>query len=115
MGELAEKQMAFTQNLAKLIQFIKSKGYECALKEVYRPPKMAEWYAKMGLGTPNSLHCAGLAADLAIFLDGKYLTLTEHYRFAGEYWKTLDPRNRWGGDFKKQDGNHFSMTHEGRA
>lgn len=115
MGTLSSKQMLFTQNLAKLIQYIKAQGYECALKEVYRPPKMAEWYAKMGLGISNSVHCAGLAADLAIFKDGKYLTNSQDYYFAGAYWKTLDPLNRWGGDFKSQDGNHFSMFHEGRS
>jgi hypothetical protein len=29
----------------------------------------------------------------------------------GKYWKRQHPLCRWGGDF--QDGNHYSLEHEG--
>jgi hypothetical protein len=38
---------------------------------------------------------------------------SEVYRPAGEYWKSLHPLNRWGGDIPG-DGNHFSMSPDGR-
>ena len=34
---------------------------------------------------------------------------------AGAFWKSLDPANRWGGDFKSRDYNHFSRFHGGTA
>jgi hypothetical protein len=60
----------------------------------------------------NSVHNLKLAKDLLLFKDGKYLTKTEDYAFAGLYWISLHPLCRWGGAFS--DGNHFSLEHNGR-
>jgi hypothetical protein len=44
-----------------------------------------------------------------------YFQSTDAYKPLGDYWKSLDPLNCWGGDFKpKADGNHFSMTDGGQ-
>lgn len=63
----------------------------------------------------NSCHYIRLAADLNLFVDGIYRKDTEAYREMGEKWKTFDPLARWGGDFPKPDGNHFSFAWQGRA
>lgn len=111
---LAYKQNIFAQNIALLILWIcKQEGYWCTLGEAYRPQFVAEIYHRQGKGSLNSNHIIRLAIDLNIFLGSVYLTKTEHYTFAGEYWKSLHPDNRWGGDWKI-DGNHFSMEHEGK-
>lgn len=114
---LGEKQRIFTQNLAKLIIYINLlPGYHCVLGEVQRSKEVAEANAKSGKGISKSLHIVKLAGDVAIFKDNHYLTDTDDYEFAGRYWKELHPDNRWGGDFSRpRDGNHFSMTYEGRA
>lgn len=113
---LRDRQSIFARNVAHLIAWCFSNGYEVTLGEAYRPQVTAEAYAKQGSGIKNSLHCERLAIDLMLFKDGKYLTVTEDYRRAGEAWKALDEMNRWGGDFKRADGNHFSMsTGDGRA
>ena len=110
---LSKQQQIFTYNFASLILFIFDKGYTCTQGETYRTPEQAAIYAKTGKGIKNSLHCKRLAADLNLFSpEGVYLTETAQYKWVGDYWKTLNPSNRWGGDFKL-DGNHFSMSPDG--
>lgn len=64
----------------------------------------------------NSLHYDGLAVDIDLFKNGKYLDKTEDHREFGEYWETLDKDCFWGGDGLKKDGlkwdgNHYSVTY----
>ena len=66
---------------------------------------------------PGSLHYDGCAGDLLLYdKDGVYLKKTEVFKPLGDYWKTLDPDCRWGGDFKDDqghpapDGDHFSFA-----
>lgn len=54
----------------------------------------------------GSWHEKGLAIDLNLFKDGKYLTSTESHRELGELWESLG--GTWGGRFK--DGNHYSWN-----
>lgn len=112
--KLSEMQFIFTRNVAKLIEHIFEEGYYCTLGEAHRTQEQALSYAKKGLGTVNSLHCERLAIDLNLFSPtGEYLTSTEDYERFGSYWKKLNSSNRWGGDFKKKDGNHFSYSPDG--
>lgn len=105
---LRERQSLFVQLLAKLFVWAKENGYELTLGEGWRTPEMVEIYTKRGTGSPLSLHPLRLAQDLNLFKNGKWLTATEDHRPLGEYWKSLHPDNRWGGDFsKRKDGNHY--------
>ena len=64
----------------------------------------------------GSLHFDGLAVDIILSVsDEKILESTEDHRPYGEYWKSLHPYCRWGGDFRKSDGNHYSITFQGKA
>ena len=103
MSELLDKRIKMTWGLALLIQFINSKpSYACAI-------------GQDGLKhMPGSLHFQGLAEDILIYKDGAFLQDTEEYRFAGTYWKSLDPEFCWGGDFSKPDGDHFSIGYGGK-
>jgi len=109
---MREKQELFAGNVARLIAFIFAQGYTCTLSEAYRTKEQAEWNAQKGIGSANSLHCKRLAIDLNIFKDGVYLTKSDDYEFAGEYWYSIHEDNRWGG--AGGDGNHFSMTDTGK-
>lgn len=109
---LRERQELFAKNVAYLINFIFHQGYTCTLGEAYRTQEQAQWYAEKGIGSKNSLHCKRLAIDLNLFKDGEYLSKSDYYEFAGEYWYSLHEDNRWGG--AGGDGNHFSMTETGK-
>ncbi len=101
---LRKTRCRFTECLARLILWLIEHGYGVAI-------------GQDGLKhMDGSLHYVGLADDLYLYnADGVYLTATEDYRAAGEYWKTLDPLARWGGDFRQtKDGNHFSFEWEGK-
>ncbi len=103
-------QEIFSLNLAKFIIYIYNSGYTCTGGEWWRTPEMAEIYAQSGKGIRDSLHIRRLAVDFNLFKDGQYLDTAEAHRPFGEYWKSLNPKNRWGGDFHKPDGNHYEMN-----
>lgn len=111
---LGQKQKQFPLLLCKLIDFIYASGYEVTFGELWRPVETAALYAKQGKGSANSLHCIRLAADLNVFLEGRFLTDGKLYEFAGVYWESLSRDGlvcAWGGRFG--DGNHFSIEHNG--
>lgn len=110
---LGEKQRLFVRYVGMLINFAYKQGFEFTFGDAYRSPEQALANVKAGTGIANSLHCQRLAVDLNLFLKGQYITNSDAYKPLGEYWESLDPLCRWGGRFKKPDGNHFSITHEG--
>lgn len=110
---LGEKQRRFTELVARLISWAYDEGYELTFGEAYRTPEQAALNAKTGAGISNSLHTQRLAVDLNLFINGVYQPKSEAYEPLGAYWKELDPDCRWGGDFAKPDGDHFSLEHNG--
>lgn len=111
---LREQQGIFTLCIAKLILFAYQQGYELTFGQALRTQVEANANAASGAGIRNSLHMKSLAVDFNLFLNGKWLTTSEAHKPLGDYWKTLHPLCRWGGDFKpRPDGNHYSMEFEG--
>lgn len=110
---LREKQSLFAMLVAQLLLEAHHRGYQVTFGEAYRSPEEAARLAKLGKGILASLHIQRLAIDLNLFKDGKYLTSTEAHRPLGEWWEALHELCRWGGRFK--DGNHYSLTHGGKA
>jgi hypothetical protein len=110
--DLLKYQITFTQNIIKLLDWCFKHDLIVTMGEVFRTQEQAEIYAKQGKGIVNSLHCKRLAIDLNLFdLDGNYLGEPKHYKPAGEYWKSLHPDDRWGGDWTKRiDPYHFEMN-----
>lgn len=112
---LGEKQRAFARMVGQLIDHAYRSGYELTLGDAYRDPRVhGDVGVKKSYSSANSVHKHRLAIDLNLFKGGEYLTSSEAHRPLGEFWKSLHPDCRWGGDFSSPDGNHYSMTHGGR-
>ncbi|MEG0208797.1 MAG: M15 family metallopeptidase [Hafnia sp.] len=109
--KLSTKQQKFTVMIGQLIQFATNNGYGLTFSEAYRTPEQAALNAKKGSGIANSLHTQRLAVDFNLFIAGTYQTDSAAYRPLGEYWESLG--GSWGGRFKRPDGNHFSLEHDG--
>jgi len=110
---LGQKKNKFTADIASLIIYAIGKGWDLRFQPEHIRHKA------------NSLHFIGLAKDFDLFVDSKWITKSDAPEWIelGTYWKSLsteDCFNRWGGDFdldrdgkKFDDGNHFSIEHEG--
>jgi hypothetical protein len=112
---LREKQSAFARRVGSLILKADSLGYEITFGEAYRSPEEAARLARLGRGILKSLHTSRLAIDINLFKDGVYLPSTESHKELGEYWESLSTdeiKCAWGGRF--EDGNHYSVEHDGR-
>lgn len=113
---LGEKQRLFTQLIGRLIEWAYQNGYELSFGDAYRDPRVhGDFGQKKSYSSANSVHKQRLAVDFNLFNGGVYQPSSESHRKLGEYWKSLHPDCRWGGDFTTADGNHYSMTHGGRA
>jgi hypothetical protein len=117
---LNEHQFLFARLLPRLLDKARELGFEVAVGEVYRSPEEAERKYRQGLGSKNSVHILKLAVDLNLFREVvgggyEYMSRAEEHAELGAFWKTLHPACRWGGDFSRVDGNHYSLTYQGRA
>jgi hypothetical protein len=106
-------QEEFAQQVANLIKKAGSLGYGVTFGEAWRSPEQAKANAANGSGIANSLHTERLAIDLNLFKDGRYITDSEGHTDLGAWWKSLGPMYRWGGDFRKKDFNHYSISPDG--
>jgi hypothetical protein len=110
---IRQQQSEFVRLVARLIEFANQNGMELTFGECWRTPEQAALNAKNGSGISNSLHTERLAIDLNLFVGGDFIDSSEGHRRLGEYWEQLHPRCRWGGRFKRPDGNHYSYSPDG--
>lgn len=129
---MTDQQWEFLKDFGRLIMYAIANGYKLTEAEGKRTDEQA-WlnalpaetkieahtkdgqiipYPGMvgGAGIQRSLHKTGLAVDVNLILpNGTLAESVEDYRPLGEYWKSLNPLNRWGGDFihPRPDGDHF--------
>ncbi|MFA5377512.1 MAG: M15 family peptidase [Dehalococcoidia bacterium] len=99
-SELFDKRALFTRLLPRLIDKMLADG--C----VPLHGKDGKTHMK------NSLHYEGLAVDIDLFKDGKYLDRTDDHEAFGEFWESLHSDCAWGGSWG--DGNHYSIRFGGR-
>ena len=136
---LGQKQRIFAGLVGRLLVKIYESGYSCSLGEATRSDEqavinsygedkrgqlaqdLASKYPALSLAIANngggngillSLHRDKLAIDLNLFNGLSYLPSTEDHKPFGEWWEQQHELCRWGGRFN--DGNHYSMEHQGR-
>jgi hypothetical protein len=135
---LVEEQFKFLMDVEKLLKYIRERGWVVTGGELWRPIVTQRYYIEIGRSkTMNSMHLKRLAIDLNFFkplskeeyerikeeakgvvvVDGKPYRLTWKYEDIkpfGEFWESLDPKNRWGGNFKTfKDVPHFERFVKG--
>ena len=111
-------QRVFTKNVAKLILFAYDNGIELTLGEAYRTREQQLIYLQTGKSkTMKSNHLRRLAIDFNFFVNNQLTYKWEVVKKVGDYWETLHPSNRWGGDWNKNDKKdgfidtpHFEMN-----
>lgn len=111
---MVEKQNYFALAVARLLLKASEMGYLVTLGEAWRSDETAEIYAKEGKGIAKSLHRLRLAIDINLFFGNALLRKSSDYQRLGEWWEsqsTEQYKHCWGGRFN--DGNHFSIAHEG--
>ena len=105
------KQEQFAQMVAHLILMADLMGFGVTFGDAYRDPRVFGGMGiKKGYGRSQSNHKIRLAVDLNLFKDGDFLQETKDHEPLGEYWESIG--GTWGGRFN--DGNHYSLEHEGR-
>lgn len=110
---LGKKQELFMRLLPRLIDKAHELGFEIRGGDLFRDPRVhGKVGEKKGYGAAYSCHKDKLAIDLNLFKNGKFITSTEGHRPLGEWWEQQHELSCWGGRFA--DGNHYSLTHEGR-
>ena len=123
--KLSEHQQAFNRDLAKLTLFANAMRVNLTQGEGYRTQDQQKLYyygktvhpddgelvvinAKKRTRTMNSNHLKRLAVDFNFFIRGKLFYRHQLIDEIGRYWVSLDPLNRWGGNFTNfYDAPHF--------
>mgnify|MGYP003575504440 CR=1 FL=1 len=116
------KQMIFAKHLGLLLQRIYDTGRAATMGDCFRSPEVP-------YGHPQSTHRERLAADINLWVGGVLQKGTVAHTDLGEWWETLSgfylptgekvPEGAggeymefcWGGRFN--DGNHYSIEHQG--
>ena len=111
MSMVAE-QAAFLRDACKLIQYATEQGWVVTGGELFRTAEQQTIYVKTGRSkTMNSNHLKRCAIDLNFFRDGKLVWDRAQLAPLGAFWESLDPKNRWGGNFKSLvDVPHFERN-----
>ena len=109
--KLSVKQRAFTRMIADLIIFAYEQGYELTVGDFFRDPRLhGKFGERGGYGSSKSVHKLRIAADLNLWVNGKYITTSEHPAWdeLHEYWESIGGAKR-----VPKDANHFSMEYQG--
>lgn len=109
---LINEQAAFLLDAGKLVQYATDQGFVVTGGELWRTPEQQKVYVQTGRSkTMASNHLRRLAIDLNFFKNGELIYDKNVLRPIGEYWESLNPANRWGGNFRSiVDVPHFERN-----
>jgi len=101
-------QAEFLLDFCRLIQFANSQGFLVTSGELLRTIEQQQIYLNTGRSkTLKSPHLDKLAGDLQFFKNGVYINglppeeAINILKPIGQFWESLHPKNRWGGNFDK--------------
>lgn len=102
MARLADEQAAFLLDFCKLIVYATELGFTVTPGELLRTIEQQRIYVETGRSkTMDSPHIRKLAGDLNFIKDGVLIWDAKLLEPIGRYWESLNPKNRWGGNFDR--------------
>lgn len=106
---LSDEQYGFAKDIYLLFGYLLANGCKFTGEEWTRTAEQQAIYLKTGKSkTANSKHLEKKAFDINIWIDGELTRDKAKLQHIGDYWEKLNPRNRWGGNFKSfLDTPHF--------
>lgn len=106
---LVLEQAAFLKDVCLLLTKANDLGFVVTGGELFRTVEQQQLYVKSGRSkTMNSNHLRRCAIDLNFFKDGTLIYDIKTLQPLGEYWKSLSPKNDWGGFWMTfKDVPHF--------
>jgi hypothetical protein len=110
--KLIYEQNAFLMDFVKLLTWCEVKGWMLTGGELWRTEEQQRAYLAAGkTKTMQSNHLRRLAIDLNFFMNDVLVTDKAHLQEIGDYWESLSPENRWGGNFRSLlDCPHFERN-----
>ena len=102
-------QFEFLLDVSKLITKIQELGFTATGGELFRTTEQQQIYMDTGRSkTMKSMHLLRLAIDLNIFKNDQMVGDVNVLKPIGDYWQSLNPKNKWGGYFLNFiDSPHF--------
>lgn len=109
---LVVEQAAFLLDVCKLIQHATEQGWTITGGELFRTAEQQAIHVKAGRSkTMRSNHLRRLAIDLNFFRNGQLVWDKAQIAPLGAFWESLNPKNRWGGNFNSLvDVPHFERN-----
>lgn len=107
-----EQQALFLQDFAKLIAKAPELGVTVTAGELMRSQEQQDIYLKTKKTTKaHSIHQDRMAGDLNFFINGELTYKKEDIQPLGDYWESLSPQNKWGGNWVSFiDTPHFQRN-----
>jgi peptidoglycan L-alanyl-D-glutamate endopeptidase CwlK len=106
--KLLEHQFIFWGHVFSLTNHAHQRGWLIQPRELQRTEYQQKKYVEEGKSkTMQSYHLKCLAIDLNFWKGGEWITDKSSLTELGEYWESLDPLNRWGGNWTFYDPAHF--------
>lgn len=112
MMALVQQQAEFLLDACKLVYHATQMGFTVTGGELLRTPEQQAIYLKTGRSkTMQSNHLRRLAIDVNFIKDGQLIWDKNTLAPVGAFWESLNPQNRWGGNFKTLvDCPHFERN-----
>ena len=109
---LNKEQFEFTKDVASLIVYANLLDINLTFGHAYRDKETQQRMVDTGKSkTLNSNHLKRLAVDFNFFINGKLIYDKHKLSELGQFWESLNEKNRWGGNFKSfTDTPHFERN-----
>lgn len=110
--KLSDKQFLFAKDIVLLEMWMINQGYKFTYGDAWRSDATQRMYYEQGLSEikRRGPHGRRLARDYNFFIDGELTYDKEKIQPIGDFWESLNSKNKWGGSYNiqgKWDTPHF--------